>query len=408
MRDNPTYPSVREVELSLLRKGWWLFPVLGALAMLAAGDPFWNWVQGNNPGAISWQHVSWLRVGLSALAFLVVPAAWRLGLQRKFNRSLVPIATVAVILAAECGLRVPLLQTPLWLAARSRLDAGQYFMGEVCYVRLEEAAGRGTRAPAVVLMGSSQLLNGVDEHLLAELVHPVPVIRRAMFGMTPIKALAMRAYVPFLPGDTCVQYLSEFDFTNQDEFPYAWFRPYASWQTLPDVLRCVSPSVKLKHWRHVVDYAAAATTEWWRMRDFLRQILFHFWRAGEAMAGEVEPTDTAAAEEEARSPLRFAGAEWKAFQAFARNLASSQVNLLVFEGDVNPSIYSTFRLQAKENMRRELAALSSVEGYRYVSKEEQGLALGAGHWRDMTHLNPDGREILTRRIAQELQACVEE
>ncbi len=53
-------------------------------------------------------------------------------------------------------------------------------------------------------------------------------------------------------------------------------------------------------------------------------------------------------------------------------------------------------------MRRDLAALSKAEGYRYLSKEEQGLALGPGHWRDMTHLSPEGRELLTRRIAQEL------
>jgi hypothetical protein len=119
-------------------------------------------------------------------------------------------------------------------------------MREVCYVRLEEAAGRADDAPAAILVGSSQMLHGVNVGKLAAL-QPRPVIRRAMFGMAPLKALAMRAYVPFRPGDVCAMYLSEFDFTNQEPFPFDWFRPHASWRTLPDVMRCVPKSTAIRN-----------------------------------------------------------------------------------------------------------------------------------------------------------------
>lgn len=401
METPATHPSVREIEAAFLRKGWWLFPLLGAVVSLGVGGPFWKWVEGCSPFALAGGEMSWFRAGLFAAALSAIPAVWRLSLSRKPPGFLVAIAVGGTVWAAEIALRLPLLQAPLWLAARTRLDSGQYFMSEVCYVRLEESAGRRDGRSAVVLVGSSQMLNGVDEHALAQQVHPMPVIRRAMFGMTPLKALAMRPYMPFRPGDTCVQYLSEFDFTNQDEFPYAWFRPYASWQTLPDVMRCIPASIRVKHWRQAVDYAVAATFEWWRARDFLRQIVFHFHGRAAAAADPVSP-DTAAAEEEARGALRFADGEWNACQVFVRELVGSGVRLLVFEGDVNPSIYSEHRMQAKERMRRALAGIASAPAYRFVTLEEQGLSMGAGHWRDMTHLNPEGRALLTHRIAEEL------
>jgi len=234
------------------------------------------------------------------------------------------------------------------------------------------------------------------------LLRPVPVIRRSMYGMTPLKALSMLAYVPFRPDDICVQYLSEFDFTNQKEFPFDWFRPYASWKTLPDVMRCVAPSVRAWHWRQGVDYALAATFECWSARDFFRQMVFHFWDAsGVPTAGSVSP-DRADFVAQGRAALHFSSAEQKAFRVFAQELSKQQVSLVVFEGDVNPSIYSPERLQAKAEIRKELAGFSGMKDYRYVSREEQGLSFGPEHWLDTTHLDLAGREMLTRRMAQEL------
>ena len=402
MDNKLSIPSPREVEFACLRKGWWLFPVLGVFCSLAVGGPFWRWVEGANPIFWHWSTGAGVRAAAFALVFSAIPAIWLLGLKvRTPKYSAAGLALLAVV-AAEILLRSHWVQTPLWLAARARLDPDQYFMGEVCYVRLEEAAGRETEKPAIVLVGSSQMLNGVDEQLLRRLLEPVPVIRRSMYGLTPLKALAMLAYIPFQPGDVCVQYLSEFDFTNQDEFPYAWFRPYASWTTWPDVVRCLGPSVQVRQWRHLVDYALAATFESWRIRDFARQICFQFWRRVPAAGGAPASADPALTANEARGPLRPAPGEKRAFEVFVRRLAARQVDLVVFEGEVNPAIHSAARQQAKEDIRRYLNDFAEAKQGRFVTLAEQNLTFGPDRWKDMTHLNASGREILTRRMAEEL------
>lgn len=401
MRDFHSHPSVRAAEEAFLRKAWWLFPVFGALASLALGGPFWAWVAGQPP-AVRWADLVGLRAGLAAAAGLGIPAAWWLGLRLKRAGLGVGLAVVVLVAGAEAALRIPRVQAALWLAAQGRLDPGQHFMREVCYVRLEEAAGRGAPAPAAVLVGSSQMLHGVDDRRLRELLRPMPVIRRAMFGLTPLKALAMRTYLPFRAGDVCVLYLSELDFTNQDEFPFAWFRPYASWRTLPAVVGCVPPSVRIRHWRHLADYALAATTEWWRARDFLGRIAFHFTGRVRLPAETSGAAEAAALADRARGTLRFSEAEWRAFRRFAAAAAERQVELVVFEGEVSPALQSAERMQAKASVRR-LVSEFVASGYgRYVPLAEQGLALTDGDWHDLTHLNASGREKLTRRIAQEL------
>lgn len=400
--------SVRDAERAFLKKAWWLFPLGGALAALAIGGLFWAWVDGQ---PVVWPGGSWMvwRSLVGALACAAIPAVWALGWRIRVNRWWVLLAVALVVAAAEWLLHQPKLQTALWLAARARLEADQHFMREVCYVRLEENVGRNDERPAVILVGSSQVLNGVDVALLRQLVHPAPVIRRAMFGMTPLKALAMRAYMPFQAGDTCVQYLSEFDFTNQTEFPFAWFRPYASWRTLPDVLRCLSWRVNVQHWREIFDYMMAATTEWWRARDALNRIVFRFCvtgQGGDDGHDGLALFDPAAAAQQARGDMKFETAEWAAFQRWTQILESRQVALLVFEGDVNPAIYSDQRRLAKQNIRERLETVLVTDMGRYVSRDQQALDLKASDWSDMTHLSSSGREKLTHRIAQELSAGV--
>ena len=402
MNTSSPYPSVREVEQAFLKKGWWLFPVLGLWMGVAKGGPFWKWVEGEIPFPIPWSHLlSVHAVGL-AILFSLVPIAWRLGMRIRCARGRVFLLALTLVMGMDVALQSSFFQAPLWLAARVRLDRDQHFMREVCYVRLEEAAGRQADSPAVLLMGSSQVLCGVDEQLLRRLIFPKPVIRRAMFGMTPLKALSMLSYVPLREEDLCVQYLSELDFTNQDEFPYAWFRPYASWSTLPTVMNCVDPVVRLRQWRHGMDYAMAASFEWFRDRDFLRQIAFHFWgreAVSEDQAPSVSPVPLVI---QAPHQIVFSSGEQRAFERFLQYLSERKVDLLVFEGDVNPVLHSPERLLARIQTRESLLASLSKRGFHYVSLEEQGLTMGAEYWNDMTHLNEEGREQLTQRIAQEV------
>jgi hypothetical protein len=377
------------------------FPLLGAVSFLAVGGPFWQWVDGV-PISIHWSHLLRWPTLWWALGSLIIPAIWWLGLRFSVRRRWILLGALGLVWGLDLLLRTSLLQVPLWLAARARLDPRQDFMREVCYVRLEENGGRQGTQPAVVLVGSSQVLNGVDTGLLRELLAPVPVLRRAMFGMTPLKALAMSSYMPFRAEDQCVLYLSEFDFTNQDEFPFAWFRPYASWQTLPSVLQCMAYRTQIWYWRRVTDYMLAATVQSWQARDFLQQIVFHFWAP--ATESRVPENDDVKAVlvTSARAELKQAPAEEQAFLRFAKRLAARKVDMVIFEGDVNPAIYSPSRNMAKKQVRDFLIKLTEAYGQRYVSQEEQGLDLDAGDWKDMSHLNPGGREKLTRRMAEVL------
>ena len=369
---------------------------------LAKGGPFWKWVEGGLPYPLPWSGLLSHHAAGLALLFCLVPLAWGLGMKIRCSRWRSGWLVVVVVMGVELVLQRSFCQAPLWLAARARLDPDQFFMREACYMRLEEAAGRQDDRPSVILMGSSQVLWGVDEHQLRKWIEPKPVIRRAMYGMTPLKALSMLAYVPLRADDLCVQYLSELDFTNQDEFPYAWFRPYASWSTLPDVIRCVGPAVGIRQWRHVLDYTMGASFECFRDRDFLRQIAFHFW-------GKAGPSDAPASSAmpvpmlvQAPLSISFAPGEQRAFEHFLQKLSEQKVDLLVFEGDVNPVLHSPERLMARTQTQDAVMESLSKRGFRYVSIEEQGLFLGAEHWHDMTHLNAAGRERLTQRMAQEI------
>lgn len=399
-----TYPDVREVERALLRGAWWIFPALGLIAPLLLGGPLWNWVSTEAIGPLRWSQLGRPLAWGGMFALLAIPLCWRLCLNRRTTMPMTMLFAVALVCAVDFGLRLAPVQAPLWLAARARLESDQSFMREVCYIRLEEAAGRADATPSVILMGSSQVLNGVDEQLLRRLIAPQPVIRRAVFGMSPLKAVAVSSYVPFRPGDTCFLYLSEFDFTNQDPFPYSWFRPFASWRVWRDVMESAGSSVYWPHWRGVIDYSMAATFELWQTRDFIRRIVFHFWRNEPAAQSAVTDLASLAAEaEKAKTVVRDAPEQWRAFAHFVRRLRAESVKLLIFEGDVNPELYSQKRLAAKQETMDALLEYVGPD-VQYISRNDQNLGLTHEDWRDMTHLNAHGRELLTRRLATSLVA----
>lgn len=398
-------PTVAEIERFVLRKTWWAFPVLGVLVSLLFGGPFWAWVA-NQPMVINWQDVLTLRALILAVAFSLVPAGWWFALKFPRPRVWTGLFVFLVLYAAEWGLRQYSAQAALWLATATRLESSQHFMREVCYVRLEESAGRTTDNPAIMVVGSSQIIHGVDIKLLRSELQPHSVIRRAMFGLSPLKALAMLPFMPFRQGDTCLMYLSEFDFTNQDPFPYSWLRPYSTWVSLPAVLECIPPRVRIHAWRQVVDVGIAACTEWWRTRDFIRQIIFHMWARPEPHAMPLSIPDPVALAENAKTNIQFSLTEKKGFEKFARRLEIKGIAMCIFEGDVNPALYSPERLRAKTEIRDYLAGLSLVANYCFLSCDEQHLQLTPQDWLDLSHLNATGRERLTRRMVEELHRFI--
>lgn len=386
--------TVRQLEQTFLLRFWWLFPCLGAVGSVAVGGPFWKWVSVESfeiPWAALWSG----RSLLWALIFSAIPALWALGMRVKENHWWVGGLALALFLSIEIGSQARVLQVALWLGARARLEPDQHFMREVCYVRLEELDGRASATPGVMVVGSSQILNGVDTPKIRQELAPTPVIRRAMFGMGPLKALAMLPYMPFVPGDRCLLYLSEFDFTNQDAFPFSWIRPYASWKTLPLVFDCLSWRVRLQHWRQLADVSLAASLPSWQTRDFTQRIVLKFWGGRQSQALAEPDLRRELLIRDAQGELQDAEGEYRAFSRVADYLTERGVRMVIFEGEVNDAIYSPSRWAKKEQVCRFLT--QRVEGgeHRYVSRAEQQLNFLPSDWSDMSHLNDQGREKLT-------------
>ena len=394
-----TEMRVREAERRFLRRWGWVFPAAGLLLACLTGGGFWAWVEGETPWLDWRQLLTWRAVVLGGTG----AAAWGLWRALAGVRCRGWIAVVLGALgfaAAECTVRIPAAQTAFWLAVRARLAGdGPYFLREVCYIRLEEAAGRTAAPGAAILSGTSQMLVGVDERELARRIAPTPVIRREVSGMGPQNMLAMWSWIPFRRGDTAVQLRSEMDFTNQAEWRTSWYRPFLTWETLPWVLRNAGLAVCARHWKGLPDCALAASLEGWRMRDGWREISGKAWRHG----GKVEKSAAIPpAEGTQGDPLRWADGEWRAFVSEAEKLKAAGVGLVVFEGDVNPVLHDAQRAEMRREFERRMAE-GEIRGlWRFVGGAELDADIGPDDWADMTHLNAVGREKLTRAMGRVL------
>lgn len=392
---------VRDVERRFLRWAWWVFPVVGAVVAMLTGGGFWAWVDGGTPW-LDWRQAFTWRAAALAGAGMALAGAWGVLLGRKWPGWVVALVVAAGFAGAECAVRIPAAQTAFWLATRARQDAaGPNFMSEVCYVRLEEAAGRAAKAGAVVLSGTSQMLCGVDELELGRMLAPTGVIRREVSGMGPQCMMSAWSWIPFLKGDRSVQVRSEMDFTNQAEWRTAWYRPFLTWKTLPRLVRNAERGVCLSRWREMADCALAASLEGWRMRDGWREIAMNPWRRvkGEAETAKPEAADVASA----GAPLAWCEWEWRAFVKEAERLKELGVELVVFEGDVNPVLHAARRAEMRREFERRMAEGAGKGLWRFVGEEEWGTGIGAGDWRDMTHVNAAGREKMTRAMGRVLQ-----
>lgn len=391
---------VREAERKFLRGAWWLFPVAGLIVAMLTGGGFWAWVDGEIPW-LDWRQALTVRGGVLAGVALVAVGVWRALLRRTWPGWVVALVLAAGLGAAECALRIPAVQTAFWLATRARLDVdGPNFMSEVCYIRLEETAGRDAAAGAVVLSGTSQMLCGVDELELGRMLAPMAVIRREVSGMGPQNMLAAWSWIPFRRGDRSVQVRSEMDFTDQAEWRTAWYRPFLTWETLPWLMRNAGASACWRHWDELPDCAMAATLEGWRMRDGWREIVMHPWRRVPGADGEEGKEKEGAS---VKMPaLVWSDWEWRAFVDEAERLKGMGVGLWVFEGDVNPVLHNARRAEVRAEFERRMAEGVEKGLWRFVGEAELDAGIEPDDWRDMTHVNATGREKLTRAIGRVL------
>ena len=384
-----------------MRWAWWVFPVAGLAVAMLTGGGFWAWVDGEMPW-LDWRQAWTMRGAVLAFAALAAVGAWRVCLRRTWPGWVVALVAMAGFAGAEWVVRVPALQTAFWLATRARLDVhGPNFMSEVCYIRLEEAAGREAEAGAVILSGTSQMLCGVDELELGRMLAPTAVIRREVSGMGPQNMLSAWSWIPFQRGDRSVQVRSEMDFTDQAEWRTAWYRPFLTWRTLPWLMQNAGTITCWRHWDELPDCAMAATLEGWRMRDGWREIVLHPWRRVPEAGEEAEKEKDGAS---VKIPaLVWSDWEWRAFADEAERLKEMGVELWVFEGDVNPVLHNERRTEMRAEFERRMAEGVEKGLWRFVREEKLNADIQAEDWRDMTHVNAVGREKLTRAMGRVLK-----
>ena len=391
---------VREAERKFLGRYWWVFPVVGVIVAMLTGGGFWAWVDGDMP-FLDWKQAFSGRGIILAGAGLALACIWWVLLGRKWPGWVVALTVASGFMVAECAVRISAVQTAFWLATRARLDVnGPNFMSEVCYIRLEEAAGRSAKDKAVILSGTSQMLCGVDELELGRILEPVAVIRREVSGMVPQKMLAVWDWIPFRKGDRSVQMRSEMDFTNQAEWRTAWFRPFLTWNTLTWLVRNVGGGVCWPRWREMVDCALAASLEGWRMRDGWREIAMNPWYRGKVTATAKPAAEDVAS---AQAPLEWCEWEWRAFVEEAERMKDMGVELVVVEGDVNPVLHDARRSEMRREFERRMAVGVEKRLWRFVGEEELDAEIMAADWRDMTHVNAEGRAKLTRALGRVLE-----
>ena len=392
---------VREVERRFLRRAWWVFPVAGVCLSMLTGGGFWAWVEGEAPW-LDWRQAFTLRAVLLAGAGLAVAGMWRWLLLRTWRWRAMALAVLAGFAAAEGAVRIPAAQAAFWLAVRARNDSRYgWFLSDTCYIRLEEAAGRGSDAPALVLAGTSQMTCGVDELALGRMLAPTAVIRREVSGMVPQSMLSAWSWMPFRKGDRCVQMRSEMDFTNQHEWRTSWYRPFLTWRTLPWLARNAGTPTCRRHWDELPDCAAAATLEGWRMRDGWRKIVMNPWRRVPETAGEAGEGKADGSKE--IPLLTWSDWEWSAFVTGAEWLKKAGVELWVIEGDVNPVLHDARRAELRAEFERRMAEGVEKGLWRFVTEAELDAGIEAEDWQDMTHVNAVGREKLTRAMGRVLR-----
>ena len=325
-----------------------------------------------------------------------------------------PLAAVSALLllaAAEAVMRQPNAQSALWLATRSRCRPGfgDFFAKELAYLQLEVSGERGpSDRPALLIVGSSQLLHGLDCDVIKDALPGLAVKRRSLAGMTPLKACMAQRYLSLGPGCVLLMYLSELDFSDAHVNP-DWLRPVLSPAGLRDGWAALDDAERRRSRADVPDLLAASRSALWRTRDYLRHLVLHL--AGPEEAGEATDLQALAAQQMTR---------WRDEQAMARSVAMHRRALarltervraqggriIVFEGQSNPRYYTPERTALRERVRTELRDWARASGQVYVPVSEQDLDIGPADWRDSSHLNDEGRRKLTAMIAARLRLAL--
>lgn len=417
--ENPQGKTMAEREPAFLKRTWWLFPLLGLAAGAAWKMRGWSWIALDPSLARPWSAgllASPSALGAAALG-AAVPALWWLGL--RLDRRLPPLAktftipalaALALLGAADVVMKHPSAQNPFWLALRARLQPGyaDYYARELAYWRLDLLEARRP-GPALVVAGSSQVLHGLDFDALRAAFPGRSVLRRATAGMDQLKACSVQERMSARPGDTLVLVVSELDVIEPARIDHDWMRPLVTWRGLRDVVGSLRPWDALRQWRSVCDLALACTSELWAGRDYVETILARPWGvrgASRETAGEVFRVEYDHYTQDTRN-RPYVPEELRALEKLLARMTGAGVKVVVFEGRVNPALFTADSLALREEVRGRLAEWSRRLGFAYIPESAQAVTIDPGDWADGTHLNDAGRGKFTRYMTGVLAGLVQ-
>jgi hypothetical protein len=405
--------TMAERETAFLKRTWWVLPLLGAIAGVAWKMRGWSWIA-LDPSLERPFSFELLRMDVLAVAalFAAAPLAWFFGIRidrrlpGRFKTFTLPLLLAAVCLVgADVALRHPSAQNPFWLGLRARLQPGyaDYYARELAYWRLDLLEGRKP-GPALVVAGSSQVLHGLDFDELRAAFPEISVLRRATAGMDQLKACSAQERLTTGPGDTLVLCVSELDVIEPARIDSDWMRPLVTWRGLRDVVASLRPLDAVRQWRRVFDLALACSSELWASRDYVDTILARPWGAREASRETAEQVFKVELDHYTQDTRRrpYVQEELRALERLLGRMTGAGVNVVVFEGRVNPVMFTPDSLALREEVRGRLAELSRRLGFTYVPESAQDVDIAPSEWADGTHLNDAGRDKFTKYLAATL------
>lgn len=405
---HPTDPQPREnpgeAELRWLRRYGWLFPLGGFPVGLLIGAELWRVILLDRAFAphqlADWLNPKGVAIGLALAA---LPLLWRfgIGLEQRFPSKLrrwpvAPLLALAGLLLGEGLFRTGLAQSIFWQSVRARAG-NQHLARELSLLRMEAAALGSHPRPGLVVLGSSQLVYGIDVPELAAQTGQ-PVYRRAVAGLFPTELVASQGWSDFHPDNRLVLMLSGFDLGARRDLNPDAIRPLATPPGMRNLIAAADGRFLLRHWRSLVDLCVAARCDLWRSRDYARFLLEHPFAAAVIMAG---PGDDEALAEQKKAYGQLGDnrqmVAWcqRALARFFAEMSRNCREIVVFEGRVSPA-YPSADLEALSRETRDFLLRQQQEGFiRYVPIEEQAVDLPEALWRDKTHVTAIGREKLT-------------
>lgn len=410
-------PSVRDLEARWVRVAWWVLPLLLAVLFPLIKGYAWPMIglDPAMPPSLSLRSmIVFATVGLCAGLGLAALWAWSVrsgeGCCTSWRWSVV--LALILIIVADIVARNPVVQDALWGAVQVRcVQDDDYFMRTVAMFRRTTLhTARADPRPTVKLVGSSQLLWGVDVTKLQAAIPFARIERYAIASLFPVRILQAQAYLNLKSNDLVVVYWSELDMATVRDLDVAKWRPVANVAGFKATFALFPGGILLREWRSMVDYVVATQSALWRDREAMGMLALR--PLGVRTEVETELTTNVL--------FRVGDGFRKALQddeTIRRGLAASErlvadwtargVRVMILEGHVSSYMDQPETQNVRQRVRDRLRELSAVHPEAmYISAEQQAWVPATTNWRDTTHLNKIGREKFTEYLASELKECI--